>query len=276
MKSFSNTYIYIFSAVMVILVAALLSFVSLQLKPRQEENVRIEKMQNILASVRIPSTARNAAELYSKYITTSFVLNVSGDTLNNIAAFDVDLVAQVSKIEKIKQLKGLLTERKISPFKKFISSFIQSKELNTNDINSKVAAEESGRQLPVYVCAMEDGSEYYIFPLRGKGLWGPIWGYISLEKDMNTVYGAVFDHKSETPGLGADINKEWFQLNFRGKKIYTDNTFKSIEVAKVGTVEPSAYSVDGISGGTITSKGVQAMLHDCLEGYDTFIKSKIN
>lgn len=259
---------------MVVAVATLLTFVALQLKPVQEGNIRIEKMQNILASVRVESTTNNAEELYNKYITNSFVIGLQGDTISDIKAFDVDLIKEVEKIEKINQLKTLLVERKVSPFKKFLSGFIKFKDVNRKVVDSKIQKIGKERKLPVYICTKENGSKYYIFPLRGKGLWGPIWGYISLESDMNTIYGAVFDHKSETPGLGAEINQEWFQVNFQGKKLFENEQFKSIAVEKTGTVEPGNYNVDAISGGTITSKGVQAMLYDCLIGYETFLEMK--
>ncbi|MBN2485087.1 MAG: NADH:ubiquinone reductase (Na(+)-transporting) subunit C [Bacteroidales bacterium] len=276
MKSFSNRYIYIFSATMVVIVATLLAFISLQLKPAQERNILTEKMQNILASVRVQSTTSNAQDLFDKYITGSIVLNNEGKILENTDAFDVDLVAQVSKIEKTKQLKSLLAERRVSPFKQFIASFGGAKETDRQGIQSQISAIGGERQLPVYICTKEDSSVYYIFPVRGKGLWGPVWGYISLEADMNTIYGAVFDHKSETPGLGAEINQEWFQVNFRGKKLFDGASFRSIEVAKKGTVEPSPFTVDAISGGTITSKGVEAMLYDCLEGYIPYFETQKN
>lgn len=261
---------------MVIIVAALLSFVAMQLKPVQENNIKIEKMQNILASVRIESTPKNADELFEQFISTSFVLNENGEEIENVAAFDVDMMAQVSMIEAINKQKSLLTERNISPFTKFVSSFIKSKELDKYQVQSAIEKIKSDRELPVYVCTKEDSSAYYIFPLRGKGLWGPIWGYIALESDFNTVYGAVFDHKGETPGLGAEINQGWFQANFRGKKIFDGNTFKSIEVVKPGTVAVNDFNVDAISGGTITSKGVEAMLFDCLYGYNSFFELKKN
>lgn len=259
---------------MVVAVATILSYVALQLKPAQEANIRIEKMQNILASVRIESTTKNAEDLFDKYITKTLVLDLQGDTLSDIKAFNVDLVKEVEKIKKIKQLKTLLVERKVSPFKKFLSGFISFKKVDKGNVNSKITKIEDERKLPVFICTKEDGSKYYVFPLRGKGLWGPIWGYISLESDMNTVYGAVFDHKTETPGLGAEIKEKWFQANFRGKKLFENNQFKSIAVAKKGTVEPSNYNVDAISGGTITSKGVQAMIYDCLIGYEPFLEMK--
>ncbi len=107
----------------------------------------------------------------------------------------------------------------------------------------------------------------YIIPLRGKGLWGPIWGFISLEDDLNTVFGAVFDHKAETPGLGAEINRPMFQDPFAGKSIFNGEEFKSIKVIKGGAGEDNMHGVDGISGGTITSDGVTDMLLERLTMY---------
>ncbi len=227
MKNFSNTYIYTFSIVMVVVVALLLSIAAMQLKPFQDKNIEVEKKQNILASVRISSTPADAVDLYSKYITESFVLNNKGEKQDG-DAFTIDLKTELSK----------------------------------------PAAE---RKLPVFVATLENGTKAYVVPLRGKGLWGPIWGYISLEPDMNTVYGTVFDHQGETPGLGAEISTSWFQEPFRGKTIFKDPTdFVSIQVVKGGAPKNDPHAVDAISGGTITSKSLQAMLDSCLVQYKTY------
>ncbi|MDZ7845864.1 MAG: NADH:ubiquinone reductase (Na(+)-transporting) subunit C [Owenweeksia sp.] len=127
------------------------------------------------------------------------------------------------------------------------------------------------RHAPLYV-ANKDGETYFIIPMRGKGLWGPIWGYISLESDVNTVYGAIFDHKSETPGLGAEIATPVFMDQFQGKKILNEaGKFVSIQVRKGNAA--GDYEVDGISGGTITSDGVQAMIDDSVGPYISFLKA---
>lgn len=128
------------------------------------------------------------------------------------------------------------------------------------------------RELPLFI-ANVDGAPKYIISLYGAGLWGPIWGYVALNEDMNTVYGTYFSHASETPGLGAEIALKAFQEKFIGKSILNDQReFLSIAIVKPGqTVEGQAY-VDGISGGTITSKGVEKMLQDCLGQYATYFK----
>ena len=130
------------------------------------------------------------------------------------------------------------------------------------------------RKLPVYVADMGDKGKIFIIPLRGAGLWGPIWGYIALSSDMSTIFGANFDHSGETPGLGAEINTEKFQKPFIGKTIFDQSgMFTSITVAKVGEKSEPAHSVDGISGGTITSKGLQKMIYDDLATYQEFFKT---
>jgi Na+-transporting NADH:ubiquinone oxidoreductase subunit C len=228
MKNFSNTYIFIFSTVMVVIVAMLLSVAAMQLKPYQDRNIEVEKKQNILASIGIKSTVNDAVELYSRYITESYVLNNKGDKLEGVDAFTVELKNELGK-------------------------------------------PASQRLLPVFVGTLENNAKAYVMPLRGTGLWGPIWGYISLQPDMNTVLGSVFDHQGETPGLGAEISTEWFQKPFIGKTLFKDSTqFVSIRVVKGGAKKDDPHAVDAISGGTITSKALEKMLDSCLIQYKPF------
>ena len=271
MKNFSNTYIFIFSAVMVVVVAALLSLVAQKLKPAQDMNIKVETMQNILKSVHIESTEKNAEELFDQYIAESYVIDSKGEKVEGVVAIDVDLKKEVDKIDKIKKLEGMIKEQRISPFKAFVSGFIKSKKEDTREIREQIQQTEGSRLLPVYVCT-DNKDTYYVFPVRGKGLWGPIWGFISLKSDMNTVYGAVFDNSKETPGLGAEIDQTWFQQEFDGKKLYKDGVFNSINVVKGGTDASNPYGVNAISGATITSKGVEAMLYDCLISYEPFFE----
>ena len=115
-----------------------------------------------------------------------------------------------------------------------------------------------------------DGQTKYVFPVYGAGLWGAIWGYVALNEDKDTVYGVYFSHASETPGLGAEIATDWFQHEFAGKKTL-ENGAVALGVVKNGKVEKADYQVDGISGGTITSVGVDAMLKACLNNYISFL-----
>jgi Na+-transporting NADH:ubiquinone oxidoreductase subunit C len=129
------------------------------------------------------------------------------------------------------------------------------------------------RSYPMYL-ANVDGKQLAVIPMVGKGLWGPIWGYVALESDYNTVYGAVFNHKSETPGLGAEISEGFFQEPFEGKKIYDENgNLVSIDVKKGGADASNPHAVDGITGGTITSNGVAEMLERTLGIYDSYFQN---
>ena len=125
--------------------------------------------------------------------------------------------------------------------------------------------------LPIFKAVPDDGKNVIIIPVEGKGLWGPIYGYVSLESDMNTIYGVNFDHKGETPGLGAEINTSEFESQFHGKKLFDNDKFISVQVMKGGAPEGDIHGVDAISGGTITSKGLQKMLFDCIEKYNTYL-----
>lgn len=139
------------------------------------------------------------------------------------------------------------------------------------DVVKETAKQLEDRKLPVYVAQME-GQTKYIIPLRGAGLWGPIWGYVALNDDKNTVFGTYFSHASETPGLGAEIALPKFQQQFVGKHILNDrNEFVSIAVMKAGQNSDTQEQVDAISGGTITSKGVEAMLLNSIGQYEAFL-----
>jgi len=141
------------------------------------------------------------------------------------------------------------------------------------DVIKENAKAEAERQLPLYVAEV-DGQTKYIITMRGAGLWGPIWGYIALNDDKNTVFGTYFSHASETPGLGAEIALPAFQNKFVGKHILNDaRDFVSIAVMKPGQTAEGQDYVDGISGGTITSKGVEAMLLKSIGQYEAYLKN---
>jgi Na+-transporting NADH:ubiquinone oxidoreductase subunit C len=233
MKHFSNRYIFLFSTVMVVVVAALLSLAATLLQPAQERNLEIQKKKSILESIRIPAAREDAVNLYGKYIKESFVLNSKGETVSGIDAFSVVL---------------------------------------RNELKKPVEQQS----LPVFKALIEDGETMTILPVDGKGLWGPIWGYVSLLPDMNTIYGVTFDHKGETPGLGAEINTTSFENMFRGKKLFDDNKFVSIQVIKGGAPTGDIHGVDAISGGTITSKGLERMLFDCIGKYNDYLLKNRN
>ncbi len=126
------------------------------------------------------------------------------------------------------------------------------------------------RQLPVFVCNTDNGVKY-IVPVYGAGLWGPIWGYVAMDNNGDTIYGAYFAHQGETPGLGAEIEKPAFSSQFEGKNLFGhDGQFQPVKVVKNGQEPAEGAYVHAISGGTITSQGVQKMLQNSLEPYEAF------
>lgn len=139
------------------------------------------------------------------------------------------------------------------------------------DLKKQLKKTKESQQLPLFISEV-DQEKKYIIPLRGKGLWGPIWGFIALEDDFNTVYGAVFDHEKETPGLGAEINRSFFEDQFAGKRIFEADELVSIIVVKGGANPLDMHAVDGISGGTITSDGVTDMLAERLSLYFPYLQ----
>ena len=125
----------------------------------------------------------------------------------------------------------------------------------------------------LFVCTLENGDVKYVFPLKGMGLWGGISGYIALDADMNTVYGAYFNHESETAGLGAEIkdNQAW-QEKFIGKKVFDGNHNVALSVVK--NVEQPEYQVDCVTGATLTSNGVSEMLQKGFAQYAETLKAE--
>lgn len=237
MNKQSNTYTILYSAIMVVVVGAVLALVYGALKPKQEENIKIDKMKQMLSAVRIVTESDDQViDTYNKYIPEAFIINVAGETVSNDkdAAFAIDMAKEMKK-------------------------------------------PSSERMLPVYKFVGDDSQVRYIVPLSGAGLWGAIWGYVSIDANGSTLYGAYFSHASETPGLGAEIEKPAFQEQFQDKNLFKDSEFKPVEVMKAGQKPTNgADYVDAISGGTITSKGVQSMLNDCLTDYTAFLKNLSN
>lgn len=128
------------------------------------------------------------------------------------------------------------------------------------------------QRLPVYLFHKQGEEPLVIIPVEGMGLWGPIWGYVALRSDLNTIYGAVFDHKSETPGLGAEINQQWFQERFVGKVFARGGSY-CLRVVKPPVFQQDECTVDGLSGATATTLGVDEMLRRCRGIYDKVLKS---
>jgi len=246
---FTNRYIFIYSTVMVVVVAVLLSLTAMLLQPKQEENMTIAKIQGILAAVNITATPENAEELYKKYFRTEAAIDQNG---------------QVASLFR----DGTLVQGNVRPFSIDMKKELYNKKMGTPFLS------------PFFIAEIE-GDTLYIVPLRGVGLWGPLYGNIAFGPDFNEIIGAQFSHDKETPGLGAEISLKAFSDQFIGKTMFDDaGNFVSIKVVKggVSTLAPAKqdHGVDAISGGTITSNGVTDMLNNCLENYISYIKNNID
>ena len=198
----SNTYIIIYSTIMVVIVAFLLAFVSQTLKPMQDANVALDTEKQILNSL---------------------------------------------------NLRGLSDEEAHATFEKIVT-FDEAQN--------------------VYVCTLENGDVKYVLPLKGQGMWGGISCFLAIDNDKNTVYGAYFNHESETAGLGAEIkdNADW-QAKFQGKKIFADGDDSTIALSVVKAVN-NETTVDAVTGATVTSTAVSKMLQDQLAKYKDFLLSE--
>ncbi len=224
----SNSYTFIFAILLVAVVGTSLASLSVGLKPRQDKNVEVKKKMDILAAIKVETTRNTAADLYSQYILSDECLVIN------------------SAGEPIEGANAFDVDIK--------------KEYR----NSKLTVDT--RSYPLYIASI-DGEKKYIIPVVGKGLWGPIWGYVAVNEDQSSIFGAVFDHKTETPGLGAEIKTSMFMDQFNGEKITDNGSYKKMKIVKDGSGNDKEYTVDGITGGTITSKGVEEMLDRTIQVY---------
>jgi Na+-transporting NADH:ubiquinone oxidoreductase subunit C len=249
MNKNSNTYTFLYATVLVVVVATALALTATGLKNRQQKNIEVEKKENILRSVHkaegldsVPDRSAYVEELYRRYIVEEYLVDGEGNRKDG-DAFMMSMKTQYDMIREI-NAAGASDEKK--------------------------AALRRELSLPVFVCRNDDSTLKYIMPVYGLGLWGALWGYVSLNDDFNTVYGAIFDHKGETPGLGAEIALPKFFNQFAGKQLFKNGQFTSIRVIKGGAPAGDPHGVNAVSGGTITSRGVEEMLKNCLTEYKPF------
>ena len=233
MKTNSNSYTIIYSAVIVVIVAFLLAFVFQALKPMQDANVALDKKKQILNSLNIRDLSNEEADAkYKEVVIADEVIDEKG---------------------------------------KVVEAGTQGGEKAGFKLESK---DYKADKLALYICKV-NGSRKYVIPVYGMGLWGPISGYIALNEDKATVYGAYFNHESETAGLGAEIkdNVAW-QEKFQGKKVFTSGDDKTIALGVEKNVTDPATQVDAVTGATLTSNGVRDMLHEALGKYLIFLNDK--
>lgn len=235
-KTDGNGYTILFATIMVIVVGGVLAGLATGLKPAIKENERFEKQQNILYAMGVNE-------------------NVEGESGVNFIPTD-RVVAEYDKYIKEAYIiqNGKITE---------------SDEAFTVDMKKQSKKPKSERKMPLFV-GEKDGEKYYVIPMYGKGLWDAIWGYVALDNDL-VVQGVYFDHKAETPGLGANIKERYFMDDFTGEQIMTDTQFSGITVAK-GNNDPKNErkddnKVDALAGATITGDGVSAMIKSTVRNY---------
>lgn len=176
------------------------------------------------------------------------------------------LLAVVAAVLKPRQEANVQLDKK-----KQILASLNERGLSNADAETAYAAQVEEKTCET--CGLSwyeanlDGEIKYIIPVRGAGLWGPIWGFIALDADKNTIFGAYFDHEGETPGLGGEIKTDKFQAQFAGKHIIAANGEAALGIMKAGQTAEGMEQVDAISGATITSKGVETMIASSLKLY---------
>ena len=244
----STGYTFTFSIIMVVIVGASLAYTSLSLKPLQKANAADKQMVDILAAIQISTTRTDAAVDFQEYVIERVSIDYNGNVVNTMSG---DVVASDAT----------------DPFNIDVKKDYRANKPTKGDV-SWVNANEL--QFPLYVC-QKDTDTLFVIPVVGSGLWGPIWGYVAMNSDKETIYGVKFDHKTETPGLGAEIKENFFAVKFNGKTLAEAAPYFS--VLKGGS-NTDQHSVDGITGGTITSKGVEEMMNRTLDIYKKFFESE--
>ncbi|UZO82568.1 Na(+)-translocating NADH-quinone reductase subunit C [Aquimarina sp. ERC-38] len=241
-----NSYTIIFAIAMVVAVGSLLAFTASSLKSSIAANKRTEKQQNILFTMGITDPedpeafvpADQAEALFQKYIGDEQYIVTNGEAKKSNEAFDIVVKKEGDRVK--------------------------------DDPNYL-------RKMPLFV-GKKDGEEYYIVPLRGNGLWDAIWGYVALDKNFTEIKGAYFDHKGETPGLGANIVEAYFRDDFIGEKIVDKaGNYMGVTVKK-GNSDPKNdrkddNAVDALAGATITGDGVTAMIKNGVKMYQNYFKN---
>lgn len=262
-----NSYTILFAVVMVMVVGSLLAFTASSLKPKIKENERMEKQQNILYAMGINGNEGKGDIVF-----------ISTDKVSD--AFETYVSEQLVLEYKDGEIINQLTSEE------FMASDDEGKGIAPYLIDVKKqqtrAKQGKSRFLPLFV-GNQDGETVYVAPIRGKGLWDAIWGYIALDENM-VIKGTFFDHAAETPGLGSNIKQRYFMDDFKGEKLLDeDGVFKGVAVKK-GNNDPSNetkddHAVDALAGATITGDGVSAMIKKDLKLYKPFfqnLKSKTN
>lgn len=228
----SNLYIILYSAILTIVCGGLLAFASQALKPRQDANIELERKSNILSTVMVLEKKADITELYQSRI-RELVIDFNGNPVDKKAA-DVNVGVEYKK----------RPEDRLLPIYEFLSA---------SDPNKVESA---------------------VIPVFGFGLWNTIAGYVALESDFNTIKGVSYSHVGETPGLGARIASAEIQDRYKGKQIFQATTLVSVTMQKGEGMDYSQdpHKVDGMSGATLTAKGVNNMLKEYFGCYQKYLE----
>ena len=233
-----NSYVIIYAAIITITCSLILASSANLLKPRQQENIQLDMRKNILYSAGLMQAGR---EYQRNEVLSLYDENIKSMVIN------------------------------------------QSGEEVTDKTVDQLDPKKDAGLMPVFYSQKNGEITSYILPISGKGLWSTIYGYLALQPDVNTVVGITFYKHGETPGLGGEIEKDWFKNNFIGKKIFSpDGELLSVTVVKGKVAElipenEQYHYVDGISGSTLTGKGLNNFLKEDLKSYESFfnvIRSK--
>lgn len=243
-KSDKNIYTVIFAAGMVVVVGSLLAFVASGLSGKIKENERFEKQQNILYAMGVNENTPDGRAV-------EFI--PAGEVENKFSQF----------IKKQLVIEG--------------DKIMENDEAFLIDLKKQLVVAKKGEtpKLPLFI-GEKEGKNFYIIPMYGKGLWDAIWGFIAIDDTM-TVQGVYFDHKAETPGLGANIKERYFMDDFTGESIMEGTRYDGIAVAK-GNNDPlnerkEDNKVDALAGATITGNGVSAMIKESMYLYKDYLKT---
>jgi len=229
----SNAYIVLYASAITIVCGGLLAFASISLKDKQDANIALEQKKNILSSVLTLEEGADIVAIYGKQV-KSFVIDYNGNVKAGVKPEDVIVAGEYKK-------------------------------------------KPEDRLLPVYEFRSQTDSskvEYAVMPVYGYGLWNNIWGFVAVKSDFNTIQGVKFSHAGETPGLGARIESEEVQERFKVKTIFDNGKLTSVALQKGEGHDYSndPHKVDGMSGATLTGKGVNNMLKDYLSSYENYLK----
>ena len=247
---------YIFMGLITLVSGLTLSYSYSALKKLTEENIKFDIQRNIIKSVGEDISSMTKDEILNNYSSniTEIILDKNLNTVDNIS---------------FQQLVGY--EDKKSGTTYFINKI---DKIKFSGIEDKERDETVIKYLPLFYHSQR---ETYVFPISGKGLWSTLFGFLALDKDKNTVKGITFYKHKETPGLGGEVDKKWFQKNFVGKKIFNSNKdLVSIKVMKGSasmlSTDKQIHAVDGITGATVTSNGLTDFLLTDLIRYEGFLR----